>query len=149
MATPKVISLLVSVVLVSLAEEALGQPCLHKEDESAGERSRRQAAVQFVIDINAAQARAQRETGRYASLSGIRQSTSAPLGFVPRIVVDQFGYIVKLTDALDACGFAIFSDERGVVFEAHPTALQPRAELSSAPSEKPAAQQAPIAAPLR
>jgi hypothetical protein len=34
---------------------------------------------------------------------------------------------------LDPCGFALFSDDRGRIFEAHPTALVPASRSSSRP----------------
>jgi hypothetical protein len=122
MATLKAIAF--GIVIVGLAEHAQAQQCLHQSNESAGERLRRQAAVKFVDAVNLAQARRQRDTGRYASLADIQQAAAAPLGFVPRLVLDQFGYAIRVTDALDPCGFALFSDERAVVFEAHPTAVE-------------------------
>lgn len=136
MATLKVIAL-ASIVIGGIAEHAHGQQCLHRSDESAGERSRRQAAVKFVDDVNVVQARRQRETGRYASLADIQQAHTAPLGFVSRLVLDQFGYVIRVVDALDPCGFALFSDERGVVFEAHPTAVQRTAPEAGPPSQLP------------
>jgi hypothetical protein len=122
-----------SMVIVGLAEHAQGQQCLHRSDESAGERLRRQAAVKFVDDVNVAQARRQRETGRYAALADVHQAATAPLGFVPRLVFDQFGYAIEVIDALDPCGFALFSDERAVVFEAYPTAREPKTERGGFP----------------
>jgi hypothetical protein len=140
MATVKVMALAVSIAFVVLTEGALGQQCLHRADESAEQRSRRQMAVNFVVELNAAQTRQQRETGRYASLAEIRQSTTAPLGFVPRLVIDQFGYMIKVTDALDSCGFTLFSDEHGVVFEAQPTTVERKPSRSGLPTENPAGQ---------
>jgi hypothetical protein len=122
-----------TIAIVGLAEHAQGQQCLHRSDESAGERLRRQAAVKFIDDVNIAQARRQRETGRYALLAEVQQGAIAPLGFVPRLLMDRFGYAIKVVDALDPCGFALFSDERGVVFEAHPTAREPTTERSGHP----------------
>jgi hypothetical protein len=52
--------------------------------------------------------------------------------------VDQFGYMIKVTDALDPCGFALFSDERGVVFEALPTTLELKSPRPALPTEGPA-----------
>lgn len=132
MATLRVMTLAVSMGLV-LTGGALGQQCLHRGDESTAERLRRQAAVDFVVELNAAQTRQQRETGRYASLAEVRQSANAPLGFVPRLVVDRFGYMVKVIDMFDPCQFALFSDERGVVYEAQTTTLRtsPRTEQPS------------------
>jgi hypothetical protein len=135
MATLKAIAFGSMAILV-LAEHAQGQQCLHRSDESAKERLRRQAAVKFVDDVNVAQARRQRETGRYASLADI-QAATAPLGFVPRLVLDQFGYAIKVIDALDPCGFALFSDERAVVFEAHPTAVERQTPEAPPPSQAP------------
>ena len=132
-----------SMAILVLAEHAQGQQCLHRSDESAGERLRRQAAVKFVDDVNVAQARRQRETGRYASLADIQQAATAPLGFVPRLVLDQFGYAIKVIDALDPCGFALFSDERAVVFEAHPTAVERKSPEGAPPSDDGARPPAP------
>jgi hypothetical protein len=33
-------------------------------------------------------------------------------------VADQWTYAIALKDLFDACGFALFSDEQGVVYEA-------------------------------
>src|SRR5687767_8629032 len=128
MATWKMIAC-VSMVIVGLTEHVQGQRCLHRADESAREYSRRQAAVKFIAEVNAAQTRRQKETGRYATLAEIQRASTAPLGFVPRLVLDQFGYVIKLVDALDPCGFVLFSDEGGVVFEAYPATVEPRREL--------------------
>ena len=48
---------------------------------------------------------------------------SAPVGFIPKLLFDQWSYVVSLKDYFDACGFALFSDERGVIYEAHPRAV--------------------------
>jgi hypothetical protein len=63
--------------------------------------------------------------GPWASLSGrSNAAAAAPLGFVPRLVLDQVGYAIRVTNALDPCRFALFSDERAVVFEADPRAVE-------------------------
>jgi hypothetical protein len=57
MATLKII-VISSLVIVGLAEhapEAQGQQCRHRSDGSTVERLRRQAAVKYVAEVNAAQ----------------------------------------------------------------------------------------------
>jgi hypothetical protein len=115
---------LTSLFVLGPTAHAQDRQCLHRADESAGDRSRRHTAVAFVAAVNAAQARHQREAGAYASLGEIKPAGNAPLGFVPRLILNPFGYAIKVVDTLDPCGFAVFSDERGVVFEAHPTAIE-------------------------
>jgi hypothetical protein len=41
------------------------------------------------------------------------------VGFVPGLVLDQWSYIVRLTDLFDSCGFALFLDDHGVIYDAH------------------------------
>jgi len=72
-----------------LTHRGASTTCLHKEDESAAERSRRHAAVAFMTRVNLVQA-------------------------------------CRLNDAFDPCAFTLFSDGRGIIFEAHPTTLDER-----------------------
>ena len=125
--------LIISCAVVVSAAEAPGQQCLHAVGETTVERSRRETAVDFVAGVNAAQKRWHREMGEYGSLHELRQSSASPLGFVPRLVVDQFGYALRVTDTLDPCSFSLFSDELGIVFEAHPTLLERKVARSQSP----------------
>ena len=97
------------------------------------EHARRQAAVEYVVAVNAAQARAQQQVGRYVSLSELGGLPSVPVGFVPRIITDQWSYAAIVKDVFDACGFALLSDERGVIYEAQPRTV--RSQGSNAPAE--------------
>jgi hypothetical protein len=45
---------------------------------------------------------------------------SSPIGFVPRLTVDQWGYTIFLKDTLDSCGFGLASDQDGVIYEVRP-----------------------------
>jgi len=94
--------------------------CLHGSAESADQRSRRESAMRFVKELQVNEGRFQSESGRYGSLTEIRGTALAPTGFVPRVVYDQWGYVVSVKDALDPCGFALFGDENGVVYEGRP-----------------------------
>lgn len=128
MASTSTVATGLGVTLLLMSVPAQAQRCLHGVTESAGERSRRQAAVRFVEELNSVQVRQHQQQGRYAALSEVRETSSAPVGFVPRLIFDRFGYLLKVTDLFDPCGFALFSDEQGVVFEAYPSALSRRTQ---------------------
>ena len=50
----------------------------------------------------------------------MRGLSSTPVGFIPTFLYDEWSYIVSLKDYFDGCGFALFSDERGVIYHSHP-----------------------------
>lgn len=107
-------------ILLFLTRTAAAQSCLHGPDESETERGRRTAAIAFVAQVNAAEAKLQRERGTYVALVDAVGMTTVPLGFVPRLTFDRWSYAISLKDVLDPCGFALFSDQDGLVFEARP-----------------------------
>jgi hypothetical protein len=109
-----------SLLLLALAWPAGAQQCLHGPDESASERARREAALAFVDQVNAAQKMAQDTQGAYVALGDAVSPGDVPLGFVPRLTVDQWSYTISLKDLFDPCGFAFFSDQDGRVYEARP-----------------------------
>jgi hypothetical protein len=100
--------------------------CLHKDGESTAERVRRDDAVRYLMSVNAAQTRAQQADGRYLSLTEIGSARTAPVGFVPRLVVDRWSYIISLKDVFDSCGFTLFTDEHGVIYESLPSQVAQR-----------------------
>src|SRR5690349_12300450 len=105
--------------------------CLHGATESADQRTRRESAMRFVKEIQDNEGRFQSANGRFGSLSDVRGSAVAPTGFVPRLVFDQWGYVISVKDALDPCGFALFGDDNSVVYEGRPAP-------AAAPADKPA-----------
>ena len=111
----------VAVLMILVAvPNAFAQNCPVTNVESADQRARRDDAVQYLIAINTVQARSQSERGRFVALSDMQGLPSTPVGFIPKLLQDQWSYIVSLKDYFDACGFALFSDERGVIYESHP-----------------------------
>jgi hypothetical protein len=110
-----------AVAAVLLPAAASGQPCIDSVEVSPQQRSRRDAAVRFIQAVNALEARWHQERGTYVALSEGR-APAAPVGFVPRLVFDRWGYVIVVKDLFDGCGFALISDEHGVVYEAHPSA---------------------------
>jgi hypothetical protein len=107
-------------LLLALAAPAGAQQCLHGPEESASERGRREAALAFVDQVNAAQKTAQDTQGTYVALADAVSLGSVPLGFVPRLTFDRWSYTISLKDLFDPCGFALFSDQDGQVYDARP-----------------------------
>jgi hypothetical protein len=64
-------------------------------------------AVGFVSEMNAAERRRHAKQGSCAPLHEIALATSAPVGFVPRLVVDRVGYVIRPTGFVDSCGFVL------------------------------------------
>ena len=120
---------LAAAMVLVLASTATAQQCLHGADESASERGRRQAAVAFVERVNAAQRDALAMQGTYVALADAVPLADVPLGFVPRLTADRWSYAISLKDLFDPCGFALFSDQDGLVYEARPVSRA--AEASS------------------
>lgn len=114
---------LAAVMVLVLAQAAGAQQCLHGPDESPSERGRRQAALQFIERVNAAQKTAQATQGMYVALADAVPPGDVPLGFVPRLTIDRWSYAVSLKDLFDPCGFAVFSDQDGRIYEARPVTV--------------------------
>jgi hypothetical protein len=118
--SPRAFAALVLVLL--LAPPAAAQRCLHGPDESASERARREAAIEFAAEVNAAEGAAQRARGTYVALTDAVALGRVPLGFVPRLTFDRWSYVLSLKDLFDPCGFALFSDQDGQIYEGRPVA---------------------------
>jgi hypothetical protein len=97
---------------------ARGEEC-QPLDLDATSRVRRDAAVAYLAAVNGAQMQRQKQGQNYGPLNELLNVPNAPVGFVPKLLVDRWSYLVSLKDYLDVCGFALFSDERGVIYEAH------------------------------
>jgi hypothetical protein len=126
------------------------QNCLHQSNESVDQRTRREGAVRYLVAVNAAQAASQRKYATYVPLSEAPGLDRAPVGFLPRLVFDRWGYLISLQDFFDPCGFTLFSDERGVIYESHPSAIsgsaKPTAETVT-PGRRPGRPKLLIGAP--
>jgi hypothetical protein len=119
-------SILTAVLLSASSVQA--QDCLHRANESVSQRARREAAIRYLAALNQAQAASQQKQRAYLSLSEAAGSEYVPVGFLPRLLSDQWGYLVSLKDFFDPCGFTLFSDDRGVIYESHPSVLTGSAE---------------------
>jgi len=98
---------------------AAGGACLHGGDETAEQAQRRQAALHAVRYINTVESMGIEKARRYVPLSQVPGVPAAD-GFRLSLVNDNKGYMLAAKDTRDACGFAYFSDESGLVYEARP-----------------------------
>lgn len=114
--------ILMAALLLSPAG-AFAQTCLHGPNETAGERTRREQAIQSARQVNAAEQFAKMGIGlqrRYRPLDELPNLPRVPGGFVLRLQTDGAGYTFALKDSRDPCGFAIFSDQEGDVYASSP-----------------------------
>ena len=119
---PTLRTLIITMAMLLTSAGAHGEDCL-PQDIDAANRVRRDAALAYLSAVNSAQLQQQRQRGKYAPLNELTNMPSAPVGFVPKLLIDRWSYIVTLKDYFDVCGFALFSDERGVIYEAHSVTL--------------------------
>lgn len=126
------------VFLFAAAGPALAQnrQCLHDEDETSANRSRREKAVELASAINDAQSTARRlrpprTEGGYVPLDQLSNVPRTPDGFRVQLHTDGNGYSFSIKDMMDPCRFGVFSDQSGDVYEATPGPRKPRVRLLS------------------
>jgi hypothetical protein len=116
----------------SVAQSAQVLPrCLHGPSELASERARREQALKMAEDINRAEHAdptmipGQRRV--YRPLDQLPNVPPTPAGFRVQLATDGATYALSLKDTLDACHYAIFSDQDSWIYEATPrTGVQVR-----------------------
>jgi hypothetical protein len=96
------------------------QECLHGSSETPPQAVRRQAALQLARQLNTTEAAAHRQAQSYYVLSDLHGIAPAPDGFHVQLSTDGASYAFSIKDTLDACGFAFFSDQDGVIFTGTP-----------------------------
>ena len=116
----------VATLLLAFTGAGEAQTCLHGPDESESQRRRVSAAIAFILEVSEAQSRIYRQRNTYVALSDAVSVARAPVGFVPRLRFDRWSYGIMLKDSLDRCGFALFSDQEGVIYEGRPTDRSPQ-----------------------
>ena len=115
-----------AVVLVALGSVADAQQspstqnCLHGQSETAAQAARRQAALQLARQINTTEAQANLRGHTYYAISDLPGLASEVNGFKVQLSTDGGSYTFSVKDTLDACHFAYFSDQDGVIYSAAP-----------------------------
>ena len=103
--------------LITVHSQDTVAPCRHTKTATHEDRVRREQAIFLAELINQAEARAARETKQYQLIENLGSLPAAPRGFELKLFSNGSGYIFSLKDSLDACRFAVFSDEGGFVYE--------------------------------
>jgi hypothetical protein len=106
-------------IVVSTSIRAQQPTCLHGAGESAEQQARRRQALQLAREINTAEQQAFQTRHSYVPLTALRIST-VPQGFTANLAADTPGYAFAVKDQQDACKFAYYSDESGVIYAAEP-----------------------------
>ena len=109
--------LLMTILAFGVAAD--GAACLHGRDETAEQAKRRQDALHAVHYVNTAENMGLEKAKRYVPLSQV-PGVPVPPGFKLFLVADNKTYMLAAKDTQDACGFAYFTDETGLVYEAQP-----------------------------
>jgi hypothetical protein len=90
-----------------------------QESGCPADAQRRQAAVRFARVVNGEEARFHTQNQRYGQISDLGVD-AAPDGFRAQLSSDGSSYTFSIKDTVDACHFALFSDQQGVIFAAQP-----------------------------
>jgi len=93
--------------------------CLHGSQEAQADKQRREAAIKFARAVIDAETAAKR-SGSYLPASKLPKLPEAPSGFKIQVTTDGNAFAFSAKDMLDVCGFALFSDHDGFIYEASP-----------------------------
>ena len=81
--------------------------------------SRHQLAIGLARHINTAEVLAYRSTDRFQPLQSL-VGIEVRDGFEAQLLTDGANYTFSIKDGQDVCKFAVFSDQTGVLYTAHP-----------------------------
>ena len=115
-----------SVIAIAATSSAQGggarlATCLHGQNEKSEHSARREKAIRVAHAINAAQvAVVGPQKQRYRRPEQLRNIPPLPHGFELQFNTDGASYNFAIKDTLDACHFAIFSDQDKFVYTATP-----------------------------
>jgi hypothetical protein len=118
-------------IAATSATISLGQPaqpagrCLHGATEQPSQRSRRELALKLAQQINQAEHAGptllpSQPKRAYKPLAELRNLAATPAGFKLQFYTDIETYTFSIKDTLDACEFAIFSDQDKGIYEGTP-----------------------------
>jgi len=94
-------------------------PCDPDAPLTDAQVARRRMAISAARQINTAEARIWAATKRYAPLNELT-GVSIAEGFEAQVSTDGTSYTFSIKDLRDACRFAVFSDQQGLIYTASP-----------------------------
>jgi hypothetical protein len=95
--------------------------CLHGDSESADQKARRDQAIKVAQAINSAEVIAVGpQQPKYRRPEELPKIPRLPQGFTLQFNTDGASYSFSIKDTLDACHYAIFSDQEKFVYEGTP-----------------------------
>jgi hypothetical protein len=98
--------------------------CLHGSAEQPSQRARREQALRMARQINQAEdagsAQPPSQPRNYRPFNQLPNMPPAPDGFRLQFYTDGPTYTFSLKDTVDACQYAIFSDQDRGIYEATP-----------------------------
>jgi hypothetical protein len=115
-----------SVIAIAATSSAQGggarlATCLHGQNETSEQAARREKAIRVAHAINAAEVVVVGpQKQRYRRPEQLRNIPPLPQGFELQFNTDGASYNFAIKDTLDACHFAIFSDQDKFVYTATP-----------------------------
>jgi hypothetical protein len=89
------------------------------ESGCPADAQRRQSAVRFARAVNTAEASFHTQNQRYGQIGDLGIDPE-PDGFQAQLSSNGSGYNFSVKDTVDACHFALFSDQQGVIFVGQP-----------------------------
>src|SRR5262249_14278384 len=110
------------VVIVALRPPGAQKPadCLHGRSEAPAQAERRKAALRLARELNTLEAAAHAQAQSYYTMTDLPGVPAVPGGFRAQLSTDGASYTFSVKDTLDACGFAFFSDQEGVIYSGTP-----------------------------
>ena len=102
------------------AQQPATPTCLHGPGETAAQAARRRAALDLARKVNTTETQAHFQGHTYYALSDLPGLAAEVSGFNVQLSTDGASYTFSVKDTLDACRFAYFSDQEGVIYAATP-----------------------------
>ncbi len=107
--------------LIGFVDAPAQEPtCLHGSKETAPQRDRRMSALDYARQVNTFEAAGKSHAQRYYAIEDLPGLPKLPEGFKANMSTDGASYTFSVKDTLDACHFAYFSDQDGVIYTATP-----------------------------
>jgi hypothetical protein len=114
-----VITITIAALMGWSVSSAQSTECASNASLTDVQMARQRMAVNIARQINTAEAQQSSTTKQYVPLSQLTGVTVSD-GFEAQVSTDGTTYIFSVKDTQDACKFAVFSDQHGLIYKAAP-----------------------------